>query len=229
MSHAFRLIIFDYDGTLVDSQRTIVATMAQAFAAHGLAAPAPAAVRRIVGLKLESAIARLLSEAGDADTALRVAASYREAFFAQRQRDDFDEPLFPGVRDGLRQRDRPPVALGIATGKSQRGVLAGLERHGLRHHFVTVQTADDGPGKPHPELLLRAMVDVGAQPAETALIGDTTYDMEMAVNAQVVGIGVAWGYHEPGELRASGAARVADRFADLPAALAAPRETLACD
>jgi phosphoglycolate phosphatase len=229
MSHAFRLIVFDYDGTLVDSQRSIAATMAQAFAAHGLSLPAPAAVRRVVGLKLEPAIARLLPEGDDADLVARVAASYRQVFFAQRQRDDFDEPLFPGVREGLRGLDQPPASLGIATGKSRRGLLAGLERHGLRRHFVTVQTADDGPGKPHPELLLRAMADVGAQPAETVLIGDTTYDMEMAANAKVAGIGVAWGYHDPGELRASGAAHIAERFADLPAALAAVSEARACD
>lgn len=229
MSHTFRLIVFDYDGTLVDSQRSIAATMAQAFIANGLAAPAPAAVRRNIGLKLEVGIDRLLPEPGDSAQVDRVAASYREAFFAARQRDDFDEPLFPGVGEGLRNLDRPPTALGIATGKSRRGILAGLERHGLRRHFVTVQTADDGPGKPHPELLLRAMADVGARPDETVLIGDTTYDMEMAVNAKIVGIGVAWGYHEPSELRSSGAARIVDRFDDLPAALAAVSEARACD
>jgi len=118
--------------------------------------------------------------------------------------------------------------LGIATGKSRRGLLAGLKRHGLHRQFVTLQTADDGPAKPHPESLFRAMADVGARPAETVVVGDTTFDMEMAGNAKATAIGVAWGYHAPAELRASGAARIVERFADLPEALAGVGEARAC-
>ena len=228
MSHAFRLIVFDFDGTLVDSQRVILAAMAQAFAAHSLPAPAPEAVRRIVGLKLETGIARLLPGPDRADMARRIADSYRDAFFQLHQRPDYQEPLYPGVAEGLRRLDAPNVCLGIATGKGRRGLLAGLERHGIRHHFVTLQTADDGPGKPHPEILTRAMTEVGAHPGETVVIGDTTFDMEMAGNAKVAAIGVAWGYHEPAELRASGAGRIVERFDDLAAALAATSEARVC-
>jgi phosphoglycolate phosphatase len=227
-SHAFRLIVFDFDGTLVDSQGAILAAMAQAFAARGLAAPVPEAVRRIVGLKLETAVARLLPDPADEATARRIAESYRGAYFARRQRPDDAEPLFPGVLTGLRALDAPPACLGIATGKSRRGLLACLERHGIRQHFVTLQTAEDGPSKPHPEILHLAMAEVGAEPGETVLIGDTTYDMEMAGNAGVAAVGVAWGYHGVAELRASGAERIVERFADLPAALAATSRAEAC-
>ena len=228
MSYAFRLIIFDFDGTLVDSQRAILGAMVQAFAVHSLPVPAPEAVRRIVGLKLEIAIARLLPDPTDDALAHRVADSYRTAYFTRRQRPDYEEPLYPGVREGLRRLNTPQVCLGIATGKSRRGLLASLGRHGIRQHFVTLQTAEDGPSKPHPEIVHLAMAEVGVEAAETVLIGDTTYDMEMAGNARIAAIGVAWGYHGPAELRASGAERIVERFADLPATLATLKRVHAC-
>jgi phosphoglycolate phosphatase len=220
MSHPFRLIMFDFDGTLVDSQRTIAQSMARAFEAEGLPAPAPEAVRRVVGLRLEAAAARLLPDPDDTDTAERIAESYRNAFQALRGRGDVHEPLFPGAREMLERLDQPHVCLGIATGKGRRGLLSSLERHGLSEFFVTLQTADDGPGKPHPEILHRAMAEVGAGRAETVLIGDTTYDMEMAANAGVRAVGVGWGYHGSEELTASGAARVIESFDDLLPCLA---------
>jgi len=228
ISHTFRLIVFDFDGTLVDSQRAILAAMTQAFAVHGLAEPEIEAVRRIVGLKLEKAVARLLPDPSDDAMARRVADSYREAYFVLRRQPEYEEPLFPGVIEGLRQLDAPNVCLGIATGKSRRGLMDCLERHKIRHHFVTLQTAENGPSKPHPEILYLAMAEVGVEPGETVLIGDTTYDMEMAGNAGVAAIGVTWGYHGPTELRASGAKRVVERFADLPAVLAAASRVQIC-
>lgn len=220
MTHRYRLIVFDFDGTLVDSQHAIARAMGEAFGAHGLEAPAVDAVRRVVGLKLELAVARLLPDPADMATAAVVAEAYRRAFFAIRARPDHHEPLFPGARDALERLDTAEVCLGIATGKNRRGLLAGLEHHGLARYFATLQTADDGPGKPHPGMLRRAMDETGAGPAETVLIGDTTFDMEMAGNAGVAALGVAWGYHPPAELTASGAARVIDHFDDLPASLA---------
>ena len=216
----FKLVVFDFDGTLVDSQRSIARSMARAFEAEGLPAPAPEAVRRVVGLRLEAAAARLLPDPDDMDTAERIAESYRNAFQALRARGDVHEPLFPGARETLERLDQPHVCLGIATGKGRRGLLSSLERHGLSEFFVTLQTADDGPGKPHPEILHRAMAEVGAGRAETVLIGDTTYDMEMAANAGVRAVGVGWGYHGSEELTASGAARVVESFDDLPPCLA---------
>ncbi len=162
MSHPFRLIVFDFDGTLVDSQWMIAQSMARAFEAEGLPAPAPAAVRRVVGLRLEMAAAQLLPDPGDMDTAQRIADSYRNAFQDLHARGEVHEPLFPGARAALARLDQPQVSLGIATGKGRRGLLNSLERHGLSEFFATLQTADDGPGKPHPEILHRAMAEVGA-------------------------------------------------------------------
>lgn len=227
MDHGFRLILFDYDGTLVDSQRAILHAMTAGFAAADLPPPEAAAVRRVVGLSLEIAVARLCPDPGDGATVSRVADAYRAAFLALRSRPDYDEPLFPGVRNTLAALDRPEVCLGIATGKARRGLLASLERHGLGHHFVTLQTGDDGPGKPHPAMLERAMAEAGVGPGHTVLIGDTSFDMEMAVNAGVPGLGVSWGYHAPEELSASGAAAILDSLAELPPRLEALWETRA--
>jgi phosphoglycolate phosphatase len=222
MTHPFRLIVFDFDGTLVDSLRFIVTAMSRAFEDQGFPAPEPEAIRRIVGLRLEAAAARLLPDPDDVETAERIAAAYRVAFQDMRARNLVDEPLFPGVRETLALLNRPPeVCLGIATGKSRHGLVSSLERHDLSGLFVTLQTADDGPGKPHPEILHRAMSEVGTGPEETVVIGDTSYDMEMAANAGIRALGVAWGYHGAEELRASGAAHVVESFPDLPSSLAA--------
>ena len=221
MGHGFQLVVFDYDGTLVDSQHMIVRAMHEAFTAEGLEGPPLEAVRRVVGLSLDLAIARLLPDPDDRAAGARVAESYRQAFLAIRTAPDYHEPLFPGAREVLGALDRAGVRLGIATGKARRGLLASLEHNGLAPHFVTLQTADVAAGKPHPEMLERAMAEAGAAPGETAMIGDTSFDMFMAGSAGVTGIGVAWGYHDPEELRQSGAAAILESFAELTPTLAA--------
>ena len=206
------------DGTLVDSQHVIAEAMAIAFADQGFEPPPPTAVKRVVGLHLEEAIARLLDEAAESAVDA-LAARYRQAFFASRSRPDHVEPLFPGVRETLAQLDRPEVILAIATGKNRRGLLAALERQEIGHHFTILKTADDGPGKPNPHILIDAMAEAGAEPHETVMIGDTVFDMAMARNAAVPAVGVGWGYHEADELAASGARIVIDRLHDLPPTL----------
>lgn len=220
---SFRLLLFDFDGTLVDSQRIIVAAMSEAFAGERLAAPEAALVKRVVGLTLEMAVARLLPPDSESALAARLACRYRQAFFRLRQDPAYHEPLYPGAAETLLVLDRPPARLGIATGKSRRGLMAVLERHALASHFVTLQTADDNPSKPDPTMVRRAMADAGVEAAETAVIGDTVYDMEMARSAGAVALGVAWGYHDPAELLAAGAAAIVPRFETLPAALASVR------
>jgi phosphoglycolate phosphatase len=220
VQHAFRLIVFDFDGTLVDSQGQIVAAMEMAFTAAGRAAPEAAAVRRTVGLRLESAVARLLPEP-DWPVVEELAQGYRKAATVLRRRTESREALYPGAREALESLDRAPVSLGIATGKGRRGLLMSLERHELGHHFTVLKTADDGPGKPAPDILHHAMIEVGVSPQETVVVGDTTYDVEMARNAGVRAVGVAWGYHGSEELIAAGAGRVIARFEELAPALAA--------
>ncbi len=211
-----KLVLFDCDGTLVDSHHNIATAMRQAFEAVGVPYPGDEATRRVIGLSLPEAVRPLAPEAGP-EIWERLSDAYREAFFALRQQPDFHEPLFPGAREAIEAlAERDDVLLGIATGKARRGLEVLLDRFDLRDYFVTTQTADDAPSKPHPGMVLRAIEETGADPARTVLVGDTTHDMLMAANAGTRGLGVEWGYHPPDELRRAGAREIASRFNDVP-------------
>ncbi|RTL89238.1 HAD family hydrolase [Ancylobacter aquaticus] len=222
-----KLILFDCDGTLVDSQHVIVAAMGRAFARAELAVPPREAVLGIVGLSLVEAMQRL-GEDDPRFPAERLADLYRQAFRELRTEPDFSEPMFPGMRgliDTLSARD--DVLLGIATGKSQRGVAAVLGHHGLEGRFVTIQTADDAPSKPHPAMVHQAMAATGVDARDTVLIGDTSFDMVMARAAGASAIGVSWGYHAPELLRQSGAQWLVDDADELLRAIDTQWETVA--
>jgi len=152
-----RLAVFDCDGTLVDGQHSIIASMNRAFENHGLARPAADAVRRVVGLPLREAIVRLLPDAADADHA-RLESGYVEAYSALRRKGAVNDPLFPGAVETLDALDRAGWILGIATGKGRRGLLATLESHGIAGRFAILQTSDSGPGKPNPDMPEMTMV-----------------------------------------------------------------------
>ena len=209
-----KLALFDCDGTMVDSQANICTSMVQAFEAHGLVPPDHHLVRRIVGLSLMEAVAQLLPE-GDETIVAAVTQSYKDGFFALRQAGGVHEPLYDGLLDILEELEASGWVLGVATGKSDRGLLHVLETHGLSDRFVTLQTADRHPSKPHPAMVELAILEAGAAPETTAMIGDTSFDMEMAVNARVRAVGVDWGYHDEDELVAAGAEVVAATMADL--------------
>jgi phosphoglycolate phosphatase len=221
MSGPLRLVLFDVDGTLVDSQHAILAAMGEAFAACGLAAPAREAVLSIVGLSLPQAMARLAPEADDGLRG-RLADAYREAFFAQRSAPGGGppSPLFPGMRALLDDlAARPEVLLGVATGKARRGLDHLCAVHGLEAHFVTRQTADLNPSKPHPAMVLAALAETGVEPRHAVMVGDTTFDVEMARAAGIPAIGVGWGYHDGAALAAAGAERVVASAPELRTAL----------
>jgi phosphoglycolate phosphatase len=207
-----RLAIFDCDGTLVDSQANICTAMAEAFAQAGLAAPDPAAVRRIVGLSLPEAIAVLAPEVD----AVAMAQTYKSCFHRMRLEGRVEERLYEGVPAMLAQMEEAGWLLGVATGKSDRGLRLVLEHHGLSHRFVTLQTADRHPSKPHPAMIEQALADAGAERAHAVMIGDTSFDIAMAHNAGVRAVGVAWGYHDPAELLAVGADAVARHPSEIP-------------
>lgn len=214
-----RLAIFDCDGTLVDSIAPIETAMAQAFASAGLAAPARADVRQVVGLSLPQAMAALLPAAGAAFHA-QLSETYKQAFRDLRHNGAVEEPLFDGIAGTLDRLEQAGWLLGVATGKSDRGLHHCLEAHGLLDTFVTLQTADRHPSKPHPAMLEAALSDAAADPADSVMIGDTAYDMVMARAAGVRAIGVAWGYHPVEELRTAGADAIAQDMAELQALLA---------
>lgn len=214
-----RLAVFDCDGTLVDGQADVCRAMADAFAATGLPTPDTNLVRRIVGLSLPTAIRKLAPDLTDADNA-QLVASYKQAFFARRQEGLIHEPLYDGVKNLLRDLHAGGWQLAVATGKSDRGLHSCLETHGIRHLFVSLQTADRHPSKPHPAMLEAALFEAGASPFEAVMIGDTTFDVIMGRDAGVKALGVAWGYHAPDELREAGAAEVARDTAHLAELLA---------
>ncbi|MEN2785792.1 HAD-IA family hydrolase [Sphingomonas qilianensis] len=212
-----RLALFDCDGTLVDSQANICQAMEQTFKLHGLAAPGRPAIRRIVGLSLVEAMQGLLPDAPDA-LAHAMAEDYKAAFRRMRTSGELDdEPLFEGMIAALDTLATAGWLFGVATGKSDRGLAHVLDVHNITARFVTLQTADRHPSKPHPSMIETAMAEAGAVPETTVMIGDTSYDMLMARAAGARALGVAWGYHPPVELLAAGAHAVAEDVADLPA------------
>lgn len=209
-----RLAVFDCDGTLVDGQAAVCGAMTAAFAQCGLIAPPGHQVRRIVGLSLPVAVQRLAPDE-QPDAHDRLVAAYKQAFFRARTEGRVAEPLYDGIRELLGGLHTGGWHLGVATGKSDRGLAGCLTGHAIADLFVTLQTADRHPSKPHPAMLEAAMAEAGAAPGATAMIGDTTYDIEMARAAGCRALGVAWGYHAPEELLAAGAEAVAHTAAEL--------------
>ncbi|MEP9347609.1 HAD-IA family hydrolase [Xanthobacter sp. KR7-225] len=209
------LVLFDCDGTLVDSQHLIVAAMRDAHAARGVEPPSRERILSVVGLSLPEAFAVLA--AGDAAYPIEAMVdAYRTAFTRLRDSEP-PEPMFPAARevlDALRQRD--DVILGMVTGKARRGVARVLAAHRMEDWFATIQTADDAPSKPHPAMVLQAMAEVGAGPQETVVVGDTSFDMAMACAAGASALGVSWGYHPIEELSRAGAHILVHRFEEVP-------------
>jgi phosphoglycolate phosphatase len=209
-----RLAIFDCDGTLVDSQHNICAAMEACFAAAGLERPARERTRSVVGLSLVEAMRAMLPEA-DRGTHAALAEGYKDAFHAMRARGLAEEPLFDGVAALIDALEADGWLLGIATGKSDRGLALCLEGHGLAGRFNTLQTADRHPSKPHPSMIEQAMAEAGASPATTLMIGDTSFDMAMARAAGATAIGALWGYHDAAELTRAGAHHLAAHPSDI--------------
>ncbi len=210
-----RLVIFDCDGTLIDSQHAIYGSMSQAFGALGLPPPTRADVLGIVGLSLPEALAVLAPKESEA-VRRELIDAYKNGFVGVRARPDHQESLYDGVAAAVvALAARPDTVLGIATGKSKRGVARLLAQEGWERHFLTIQTADDHPSKPHPSMILQAMAEAGAAPHQAVMVGDTTYDMEMALNAGVGAIGVSWGYHAGERLRSAGAHALVETGAHL--------------
>jgi phosphoglycolate phosphatase len=209
-----KLAVFDCDGTLIDGQASICESMEAAFASRGLVAPSRGNIRRAVGLSLPQAMRALLPESSTEEQHALVEA-YKEAFRAARSEGRVSQPLFPGIEMVLRTLHASGWTLGVATGMSDRGLAHCLADNGIAELFVTLQTADRHPSKPHPAMLEAALFEAGALASEAVMIGDTQYDIVMARDAAVRGIGVDWGYHHPRELMAAGAEWVAETPEEL--------------
>lgn len=214
-----KLIVFDMDGTLIDTAGLIVERMIEAFTSHGLEAPSDARIRGIIGLSLPLAMEHL-SGIDDpvliADMVDTYKGHYRDGLLSE----DHREPLYPGCREVLdRMHGEAETLLGIATGKGLSGVHRILGLHGIAGHFATLQTPDHNPSKPDPGMLLSAMRETGAGPEQTVMVGDTVYDIGLGRAARVRTVGVSWGYHAPEDLREAGADVMIDRYDQLEDAI----------
>lgn len=213
------LVIFDVDGTLVDSQNLIVEAQAETFRRLGLAPPPREKTLSLVGLSLVPTFVALVGEDGPVE---ELVATYREVFSAIIATPGRKEPLFPGtveLIDALRAMDG--VTLAVATGKSRRGMARVFDHYGWHGVFASVQTADTNASKPDPEMICNALAETGSEPRDAVFIGDTTFDMEMGCAAHVESWGVCWGYHRPEALTQAGASRLFATAEDLLAALQA--------
>lgn len=211
-----KLVLFDCDGTLVDSAHLIHTVMERTFEHFGYARPTLAQTKAIIGLTLDIAIARIHGKEHADEEAVRMMAYYKSIFLSVRAEPGFSEPLFDGIPALLeRLSAREDVLIGAVTGKSRRGLDAICETHGLGSLFIVSRTADDCPSKPHPAMVTECCDEMGMRPEQTVVIGDAIYDMQMSKSAGAKAIGVSWGYASVDDLWKAGADRIAARPADL--------------
>lgn len=209
---SFELIVFDWDGTLMDSQARIVDCILAAFADMGLELPSREAAADIIGLGLDEAMARLLPTAGPAERRA-LAGHYRRHFlFANQSRSD----LFPGARETLERLRESGFLLAVATGKSRLGLDKSLAETGLGAFFHATRCADETFSKPHPQMLLELMDELGVRPGQTLMVGDTEYDLRMAANAGARSLAVCYGVHDPGRLLACSPLACLESLPDIP-------------
>jgi phosphoglycolate phosphatase len=187
----FRLLVFDWDGTLADSTGIIAAAIQQACRDLGVPTPDDVAARFVIGLGLADAL-RHVAPTLPAKDYPRLSERYREHYLAR----DPEIPLFGGAREMLDELDARGFLLAIATGKSRVGLSRALAQQGLTHRFVASRCADEGFPKPHPDMLLALMDRCGVAPVETLMIGDTTHDLALARNAGAASLAVSYGAHQ---------------------------------
>ncbi len=205
------LIVFDWDGTLMDSEGRIVACLQQAARDIGHEVPSPERAREVIGLGLNQALARLFPQADETEIE-ELADAYRRHFLSDGL---VHSELFAGARELLHNLARADYLLAVATGKSRRGLEKELERTGLGEFFVVTRCADETFSKPHPQMLLDILDHTGQPPESALVVGDTEFDMQMAANAGVPAVGVAHGVHPPERLRQAGALAVLDGLGEL--------------
>jgi phosphoglycolate phosphatase len=212
-----KLAIFDFDGTLVDSRKLIIEAHRVVFGEFGLARPSEAESLSLIGMSLELVLLQL---AGPDAPVAAMTAAYQRLLPLLRADAALAEVPFVGASDLLSTLARHSgVRLGIATGHVSDAVVPALQRFGWHDHFCTIQTADKAPSKPHPGMLLQALDEAKIRADDAIMIGDTTFDMDMARAAGVRGIAVSWGYHGPELLRGGGASRIVDDMDELRGAL----------
>jgi phosphoglycolate phosphatase len=208
----FRLLVFDWDGTLMDSVGSIVACTQATIAELGLAAVPVGTIRSCVGLGIRETV-ELLRPGADEATAREILETFRRHWFTTYR----DRPvLFPRAAATLSALAAEGYLLAVATGKSRRGLDHALAATGLDHRFDATRTADEARSKPHPQMLLDLLAELGARPAEALMIGDSRWDLEMAAGAGTPAVAVASGAHRREELAELAPLAILDEVGGLP-------------
>jgi len=205
-----RLILFDCDGTLMNSHHHIIAVMQASFAECGFAVPTRETVLPVIGLSLGLAVQRLLPDE-EPDVAARITERYRELYHTMPA----DYCLFESVRETLEALLQRGYWLGVVTGKSHAGLQQVLDEFELHRYFLVTRTADQCPSKPHPAMVMECMAEMGVGAGQTCVIGDALLDIQMARAGGVRALGVSFGVADSESLLETGAAHVVDRFSDL--------------
>lgn len=216
---SLRLIVWDLDGTIIDSRKIIQNAMTDAFEACGFEPPVYDETRKIVGLSLQDGCKSLAPDNVGEDDVNNLVLAYRDAFIKNREVPDFVEPLYEGAVELLESLANQNCLQAVATGKSRRGIEAIFGMHDLERYFDTIWCSDDGPGKPNPFMVEQAMNRLGCETHETVMVGDAVHDIHMGRSAKVVTHGVTWGFGTRHELEAAGADHLHDEMAMLSAAL----------
>jgi len=208
------MVVFDVDGTLLDSQSAIVDCLQKAFYQAGCQKPQISAVRSVIGLSLPEAVGRLAAD-DSPEVKENIAENYKKNFFHVRTKTHDFAALFDGAMNCIHQLDESDYLLSVATGMSRRGLDAFISRYNLSHKFISLACADDGPGKPNPHMLYKVLEASGVEPHDAVMLGDTSYDMEMARAAGCYAVGVTWGNHSESVLRQAGAHEIVQTFDDF--------------
>ena len=212
MGRNYRLVVFDWDGTLLDSAGAIVASMQAAALDIGCAPPDESAARQVIGLGLHDALSRALPAVPSSEYS-RIAERYRHHYLSR----DRELSLFPGAEMLVRELHGAGYLLGVATGKSRLGLNRALDASGLKEFFHATRCADECNSKPAPDMLLEIMQELEAEAGETLMIGDTTHDIQMARNAGVAALAVGFGAHPRETLQAEQPLQLLDGFEQLTA------------
>ncbi len=193
----YELVIFDWDGTLMDSVGKIVACLQESARILELPVPSETAVRDIIGLSMGEALSTLLP-AGDDNVYNQMKDMYRKQYL---ELNDTASPLFEGVETLVQQLNDSGYQLAVATGKARAGLKRVLSETGLGVHFVASRCADEAMSKPNPEMILQLLAELNIAPDKAVMIGDSIHDLNMANNAGIDAIGVSYGAHGEEKLR----------------------------
>ena len=207
----YDLIVFDWDGTVMDSEHRIVTCMQRAGADTLSSIPTDAEVREIIGLGMQEAVARLWPEAND-DDVQKIIEAYRVHWLGDQIP---DSELFEGASETIEALTDRGYLLAVATGKSRRGLDRVLDESGLGRYFHMTRCADEAHSKPHPQMLQDILTDLNTEPNKAIVVGDTEYDIQMAANAKVDAVGVSYGAHDQQRLIACGAKTILHSLTEL--------------